>query len=123
MKKTLTLLGLWIVLGVASQAVAQNVGTPSAEVAPKKARPTYYDNHPEMYAALQSLKEGIVQLKKAGGGKGGHRAQAMKKIREAMKDIRKGVEFANSKLPPEERRKMQAELKAEEKEIEAMIAE
>lgn len=123
MKKTLSILILWVALGVGSQTIAQNTAAPSLEVAPKRARPTYYDNHPEMYAALQSLREAMVQLKKAGGGKGGYRAQAMKKIREAMKDIRKGVEFANSKLPPEEKRKMQSELKADEKEIEAMMAE
>ncbi len=122
MKKTLTLLGLWLVLGVASQAVAQNVGTPAPTVE-KKSRPPYYEKQPEMYAAIQSLKEALVQLRKAGGGKGGHRAKAMKKIQDAIKDIRKGIAFDNKNLTPDEKKKMEADFKAEEKEIEAMMAE
>lgn len=123
MKKLFSIIALLALTAISRESFAQNAAQPQVEVAPKRARPTYYDNHPEMWAAMQSLREAIVHLKKAGGGKGGHRAKAMKNIREAMREVRKGVEFANNKLSPEEKRKMQAELKADEKEIEAMMAE
>lgn len=124
MKKTLTLLGLWIALGIASQAVAQNVGVPApVPTKEKKERPPYYEKQPEMYAAIQSLKEALTHLKKAGGGKGGYKVKAMRKIKDAIRDVRKGVAFDNKNLTPDEKKKMEADFKAEEKEIEAMIAE
>lgn len=123
MKKTLMLLGLWIGLAAGSQAFAQSTATPPAPTTEKKSRPSYYEKQPEMYEAIQSLKESLGHLKKAGGGKGGHKARAMKKIQDAIKDIRKGIAFDNKNLTPDEKKKMEADFKAEEKEIEAMTAE
>jgi len=123
MKKILLVLGIWVMLGVGSQVIAQNAAPPPAPTAEKKSRPAYYEKQPEMYAAIQSLKEALVQLKKAGGGKGGHKAKAMKKIQEAIKDVRRGVAFDNKNLTPDEKKKMEADFKAEEKEIETMVDE
>jgi hypothetical protein len=132
MKNLFSIAALIALSFLATGAAAQDAPKPAdttakaaapAPTAEKKARPPYYEKQPEMFAAIQSLKEALVQLKKAGGGKGGHRSKAMKKIQEAMKDIRRGVAYDNKNLTADEKKKMEADFKAEEKEIQSMATE
>jgi len=50
---------------------------------------------PAMENAMRALDNAERILKKALPNKGGHRARAMKHIRKARQEVRKGIEFAN----------------------------
>jgi len=50
---------------------------------------------PAMENAMRALDNAERILKKALPNKGGHRAKAMRHIRKARQEVRKGIEFAN----------------------------
>jgi hypothetical protein len=53
------------------------------------------DKHPEITAAMKSLDEAAKHLDKAGSGYGGNKAKAVNLIKEARKELREAVAFAD----------------------------
>ena len=53
------------------------------------------DKHPEINAALKSLEEAAKHLDKAGTGYGGNKAKAHKLIKDAEKELKEGIAFAD----------------------------
>ena len=53
-------------------------------------------NQPEMRAALASLEAALAALQRAGAGKGGHRAEAIRLTRAAIEQVKQGIAFANA---------------------------
>ena len=59
--------------------------------------PAYADKQPLMEIALNNLERAEKSLEKAAWNKGGHRAKALHHVRKAIKEVRKGMEFADDK--------------------------
>lgn len=57
----------------------------------------YAGNQPLMENALRDLERAERSLERAARNKGGHRAKALNKVRQAMKEVKLGMEFANRK--------------------------
>jgi hypothetical protein len=54
------------------------------------------EKQPRMYSALIHLKKAEKKLENASHDKGGHRVKALKLIRAAKIEIRKGIEYDNN---------------------------
>ncbi|MBI5612869.1 MAG: hypothetical protein HY942_07380 [Gammaproteobacteria bacterium] len=55
-------------------------------------RPAAADQ-PQMHAALSSLKEAERHLEKATTDKGGHRAKALELVRDAIREVNRGIAY------------------------------
>lgn len=53
------------------------------------------EKQPHMKAALKLLQEGDAQLEKATADKGGHRVKAREHLKNAIDEVKKGIEFDN----------------------------
>ena len=53
------------------------------------------DKHPDINAALKSLEEAAKHLDKAGTGYGGNKAKAHKLIKDAEKELKDAIAFAD----------------------------
>jgi len=73
-------------------ALALSIGT-GGNVA--NAGPAVEGAQPHMKAALESLQAAKAQLDKATSDKGGHRAKALQATKEAIEQVKKGIEFDN----------------------------
>ncbi len=51
------------------------------------------EKQPHMKAALKLLQEGDTQLEKATADKGGHRVKAREHLKNAIDEVKKGIEF------------------------------
>ncbi|MBK8257651.1 MAG: hypothetical protein IPK82_33895 [Polyangiaceae bacterium] len=54
---------------------------------------TAEEKQPHMKAALKLLKEADEQLEKATADKGGHRVKAREHVKNAVDEVKKGIEF------------------------------
>jgi hypothetical protein len=54
------------------------------------------ERQPNMAKAMEALREAKRQLKEAKHDKGGFRVKALGFVHEAMKQVREGINFANS---------------------------
>ena len=80
---TLTLAGaLVLVLGTNSNLANAKPGAPEG-------------NQPHMQAALAALEIAHSQLDKATSDKGGHRVKAKQLVKDAIAEVKKGIEFDN----------------------------
>jgi hypothetical protein len=75
-----------LVLGAALAAVASGhlIGEATAE-----------EKQPHMKAALKLLQDADAQLEKATADKGGHRVKAREHVKNAVEQVKKGIEFDN----------------------------
>jgi len=55
-------------------------------------RPAAADQ-PQMHSALASLKDAERHLEKATADKGGHRAKALELVRDAIREVKRGIAF------------------------------
>lgn len=55
------------------------------------------ERQPHMKAALAHLEKAVNQLDKATADKGGHRVKAIDLTRQAIEQVKKGIEFDNRK--------------------------
>ena len=53
------------------------------------------EKQPHMKGALENLRQAKAQLEKADPDKGGHRAEAIKLIDQAIQEVKAGVEYDN----------------------------
>ena len=68
---------------------------PAAAVAffaPRRAKASAVDQ-PHMHAALESLRSAAHELEAASQDKGGHRARAMRLVRDAISECERGIEY------------------------------
>lgn len=65
--------------------------------------PVFAEPQPHMQAALDALQAAEKQLSVAAKDHGGHRARALKQVRSAIGEVRKGIAFDN-KTPPNKKR-------------------
>lgn len=54
---------------------------------------TAEEKQPHMKAALKLLQEGDAQLEKATADKGGHRVKAREHLKNAIDEVKKGIEY------------------------------
>lgn len=55
----------------------------------------FAEKQPRMNAALMHLQKAQTQLQKASRDKGGHRVKALKNIRQAINQVKKGIAYDN----------------------------
>jgi hypothetical protein len=55
----------------------------------------FADKQPRMQDALASLKSAFGSLEKATADKGGHRVKAMELTKQAIEEVKAGIEFDN----------------------------
>lgn len=55
-------------------------------------RPAAADQ-PQMHSALASLKDAERHLEKATADKGGHRAKALELVRDAIREVKRGIAY------------------------------
>ncbi|MFL5350751.1 MAG: hypothetical protein ACJ8AT_38765 [Hyalangium sp.] len=55
----------------------------------------FAEKQPRMHDALASLKSALDSLEKASADKGGHRVKAIEHTRQAIEEVKAGIEFDN----------------------------
>jgi hypothetical protein len=92
MKSLLTsLLGATVLVSVpllVPAALAQNKPAPQA-----RARRTRTDNHPKIREAIAALEAAKAELEQANGDFGGHKAEAIEAVNNALKRLRLALQF------------------------------
>jgi hypothetical protein len=76
---------------------ADEVGAPEGPAAPEPvdAEVAGANAQPRMAAAIVALREARAQLRDAKHDKGGHRAQALAYVQQAIEQLKEGIRFAN----------------------------
>jgi hypothetical protein len=69
------------------------------------ARPAHADPQPRMNAALQLLEGAKTHLEAANDDKGGHRIKAIQATKEAIEQVKKGIEYDNAHQSKDEKDK------------------
>ena len=99
MKKVLMLLvfGSFFLTGsiyAQTPAPAASPAAPAAEAtaAPEAVRPAHHEHHPELRKALHKLKAAKMDLEKAAHDYGGHKAQAIADINQAMGELQAALD-------------------------------
>jgi hypothetical protein len=73
---------------LAVAARAQGKGAP-----PAKSKRTRTDNHPKIREAIASLEAAKAELEQASGDFGGHKAEAIEAVNNALKRLRLALQF------------------------------
>jgi hypothetical protein len=55
----------------------------------------FADKQPHMRSALKNLEQALNQLEKASHDKGGHRVKAIGYVKQAIDEVKAGIEFDN----------------------------
>ena len=84
MKRTRMLI-LFVVLMITLSVSTHNLGAQSA--------PADAQNQPHMRAALEHLQEAQKELEAATHDKGGHRSKAVSLVKQAIGEVKQGIEF------------------------------
>jgi hypothetical protein len=69
------------------------------------ARPAHADPQPRMHSALQLLEGAKQHLESANDDQGGHRVKAIQAAKEAIEQVKKGIEYDNSHQSKDEKDK------------------
>lgn len=67
-------------------------------------RPAHADAQPRMQAALQQLEGAKTHLENATADKGGHRVKAIAATKEAIEQVKKGIEYDNTHKSGDEKK-------------------
>lgn len=54
-----------------------------------------FEYQPQMRAAMENLRQAEANLQKADVDKGGHRVKALELVRDAEREVQRGIEFDN----------------------------
>lgn len=68
-------------------------------------RPASAEPQPRMQASLQLLEAAKQHLEAASDDKGGHRVKAIQSVKEAIEQVKKGIEFDNTHQSKDEKEK------------------
>lgn len=56
----------------------------------------FAEKQPQMHAAINSLENALTHMQAAEDDKGGHKAKAIRLVKEALAELRAGVKFDNT---------------------------
>ena len=95
MKNVLMSLGVVAMVAGATLPAVVQAATPTAEI----------KGQPHMKAALAALQTAKEELKKAKHNQGGHRAAALKLVKQAIAEVQAGAEHAKAKKKTKKEKK------------------
>jgi hypothetical protein len=97
MKRTLMLIAFAVLI------ITLSISTPNLA-----AQASHPEAQPQMRAALEHLQQAQKELEAASHDKGGHRSRAVSLVRQAIGEVKQGIEFDNTHQTGNERAKPKA---------------